>query len=83
MKQLNKITLAKAYDVLSESEMKNIVGGDHPDSGSGVKLIVCSGLKETQCSGYCRVNSTTIGKCKYQPDGQLVRDCYCEHPSAL
>ena len=35
MKKLSKITLAKAYDVLSESEMKSIVGGDHPDSGSG------------------------------------------------
>ena len=83
MKKIGKITLAKAYDVLSESEMKHVVGGMTSDSGSGVKLIVCSGLKEVQCNGYCQADSTTIGQCKYQPEGTLVRDCYCEHPSAL
>ena len=40
MKKLSKITLAKAYDVLSESEMKNIVGGMGSESGSGADLIM-------------------------------------------
>lgn len=34
MKKLSKITLAKTYDVLSENEMKRVVGG--MGSGSGI-----------------------------------------------
>lgn len=40
MKKLSKITLAKAYDVLSESEMKNIVGGMGSESESGANLTL-------------------------------------------
>ena len=80
MKKLSKITLAKAYDVLSESEMKSIVGGMMSGSGAEIKLVVCSGLKKSECGGYCQYDSKTIGKCFYQDLG-LESDCYCEHPA--
>lgn len=41
MKKLSRITLAKTYDVLSENEMKRIVGGMGSGSGSS------SGHEET------------------------------------
>ena len=46
MKQIGKITLAKAYDVLSESEMKLVFGGSGSGSGSetsDVDLDKCIG----------------------------------------
>lgn len=41
MKKLSKITLAKAYDVLSENEMKCVVGGNGSDSGVSLKIFTC------------------------------------------
>lgn len=78
MKKLSKITLAKTYDVLSENEMKKVVGGMGSGSGSTSpeKLVDCSTLGESTCNGSCRVNSTTIGRCYYQAD----KICHCEHP---
>ena len=41
MKKLGKITLSRKYDVLSENEMKRVVGGS--DSGSGSDIDDCIG----------------------------------------
>lgn len=41
MKEIGKITLAKAYDVLSENEMKHVVGGMGSGSGIGA-MYTCS-----------------------------------------
>ena len=41
MKKLGKITLSRKYDVLSENEMKRVVGGS--DSGSGSDIDKCIG----------------------------------------
>ena len=41
MKKLSKITLAKTYDVLSESEMKHVVGGMGSGSGVQLQLFTC------------------------------------------
>lgn len=80
MKKLSRITLAKTYDVLSENEMKKVVGGMGSGSGSVPEdLVDCSTLGESACAGSCRVNSTTIGKCFYQDLGSDSA-CYCEHP---
>lgn len=81
MKKVGKITLAKTYDVLSESEMKRVVGGSDSGSGSGsgVELVTCSGKKKDECGGYCQVDSTTVGQCFYQELGAET-GCYCEHP---
>ena len=38
MKKLGKITLSKKYDVLSENEMKKVVGGMGSGAGSGIPL---------------------------------------------
>ena len=79
MKKLSKITLAKAYDVLSESEMKRVVGGMGSGSGSGsvTELVDCSTLAGHECGGRCRINSTTLGTCRFQHLG-LDTGCYCE-----
>ncbi|MBQ7968097.1 MAG: bacteriocin [Bacteroidaceae bacterium] len=79
MKKLSKITLAKAYDVLSENEMKKVVGGmgSGSSSGSPVALVNCSTLAGHECEGRCILNSTTLGTCRFQHHG-LDTGCYCE-----
>ena len=47
MKKLGKITLSKKYDVLSENEMKKVVGG--MGSGSGTDDVDCEGLFYFSC----------------------------------
>lgn len=47
MKKLSKITLAKSYDVLSENEMKKVVGG--MGSGSGTDFLNCKGKSYFSC----------------------------------
>ena len=59
MKKLSKITLAKAYDVLSESEMKNIVGGMGSGSGANLILYTCY-EKWIKADG--TVEETEVGK---------------------
>ena len=56
MKKLSKITLAKAYDVLSESEMKRVVGGMGSGSGTSSATPIC---EDSRLRPYiCTVNST-------------------------
>ena len=77
MKKIGKITLAKSYDVLSENEMKRIVGGMGSGSGSATVLKDCGTLAGHECEGRCRLNSTTIGTCRFQHLGSDT-GCYCE-----
>ena len=54
MKKLEKITLSKKYDVLSENEMQKVVGG--MGSGSGTSIPIC---EDSRLRPYiCTVNST-------------------------
>ena len=55
MKKIGKITLAKSYDVLSENEMKRIVGGMGSGSGSAAVLMDCGTLAGHEYS--CRATT--------------------------
>lgn len=56
MKKLSKITLAKTYDVLSENEMKKVVGGMGSGSGTPSATPFC---EDPRLRPYiCTVNST-------------------------
>ena len=56
MKKLSKITLAKTYDVLSENEMKKVVGGMGSGSGTPSATPFC---EDPRLRPYiCTFNST-------------------------
>lgn len=79
MKKLSKITLAKAYDVLSENEMKKVVGGMGSGSGSPVEFVVCEHIyPSSACGGYCMANSTTVGKCHFHKELGPYNGCLCD-----
>ena len=81
MKKLSKITLAKTYDVLSENEMKKVVGGMGSGSGSGspVEFVVCENIySSSACGGYCKANSTTVGKCHFHTELGPDTGCWCD-----
>lgn len=79
MKELQKIRLEKAIEILSENEMMHVTGGVEPESGSGSGNTSCliSGTYKCNKNAPCKVNSHD-GTCHYHDDLGADNGCYCD-----
>ena len=82
MKKLSKLTLRNvdANDLMSDKEMKDVLGGGRPGYPAGGVFVDC--VQATTCSGRCKSSeslssSSFYGTCKQSFDPGYWGACTC------